>query len=168
MKQIVKEDQAKFFAKDIAQIKQKGQVSRKSHLRALNPTLDDEGMLRMCSRDMHYNPIILHPSSHVTKLIAQDYHEENLHCGAPATLTLIREKFWIIRGLQTIKKITRACVCCRKANAPLCKEQMAPLPNFRVTPSHPFTHIGLDYAGPLTVTKAAQKRYILLFTCGST
>ena len=168
LKQIVKEDQAKFFAKDIAQIKQNGQVSRKSHLRALNPTLDDEGMLRMCSRDMHYNPIILHPSSHVTKLIAQDYHEENLHCGAPATLTLIREKFWIIRGLQTIKKITRACVCCRKANAPLCKEQMAPLPNFRVTPSHPFTHIGLDYAGPLTVTKAAQKRYILLFTCGST
>ena len=45
---------------------------------------------------------------------------------------------------------------------------MAPLPKFRVTPSNPFVHTGLDYAGPLMVTRGAQKRYILLFTCGST
>ena len=66
------------------------------------------------------------------------------------------------------KKVSKACVICRKVNTPLCHEQMAPLPEFRIQPSNPFVHTGLDFAGPLLVTKGAQKRYILLFTCGST
>ena len=88
----------------------------------------------MQARDHDYNPIILHPhpNSKLTTI------RENLHSGAPTTLTILREKYWIIAGLQTVKKTTKACVTCRKVNTPLCQEQMAPLPKFRVTPSNPY------------------------------
>ena len=58
---------------------------------------------------------------------------------------------------------------CKKANNRLATQQMAPLPQWRTTPAPPFTHVGVDYAGPLLITKTGnQKRYILLFTCGVT
>ena len=47
---------------------------------------------------------------------------------------------------------------------------MAELPEFRKTPLAPFSHTGLDYAGPLLVKTSASpaKRWVCLFTCAST
>ena len=46
---------------------------------------------------------------------------------------------------------------------------MGPLPEERVTPSPPFSDIGIDFAGPLYVKERAivKKTYVCLFTCTS-
>ncbi len=113
--------------------------------------------------------IILHPHSHLTKLLIREAHKKNLHSGVSHTLNDLRTKYWIIKGFATVKSSVKACVICQKANNRLAGQQMASLPEWRTTPSPPFTHTGVDYAGPLYVTKTGnQKRYILLFTCGVT
>ena len=165
---LIQEDQQEYFQNEVSQLNTQKQVSNSSKIKSLDPMMDEEAVMRMKARNQDYNPIILHPKSRLTKLIIENCHQENLHCGAPTTLNILREKYWIPAGLQTVKKVTKACVICRKVNTPLCHEQMAPLPEFRIKPSNPFVHTGLDFAGPLLVTKGAQKRYILLFTCGST
>ena len=46
------------------------------------------------------------------------------------------------------------------------------LPTVRVSEDPPFTHVGLDFAGPLYVkdqlTESQSKSYICVFTCAST
>ena len=165
---LIKNEQAKFFAKDVSRLHSGHQIPKDSKLKAQNPCLDGEGILRMQSRDQTYKPVILSPLSHLTSLLICHCHEKNCHSGAPTTLSILREEYWILRGLQTVKKHTRSCVTCKKVNEPLCQQLMAPLPDFRIKPSHPFTFVGLDYCGPLNVTRAAQKRYVLLFTCAAT
>ena len=50
-----------------------------------------------------------------------------------------------------------------------CDQKMGSLPEERVTPSVPFTHIGIDFAGPLHVKEgtSVKKTYICVFTCAS-
>ena len=113
--------------------------------------------------------VILHPKSHLTKLLVRDAHKDNLHSGTSHTLNALRQNYWIPKGFATVKAILKDCITCKKANTRLAAQQMAPLPSWRTSPSPPFTHVGVDYAGPLLITKAGnQKRYILLFTCGVT
>ena len=57
---------------------------------------------------------------------------------------------------------------CRKRNARPGEQIMAPLPAARVAPFNPpFTHVGVDYFGPLFVKQGRSevKRYGCLFTC---
>ena len=48
-------------------------------------------------------------------------------------------------------------------------QKMASLPDFRCTQSPPFTHVGIDFAGPLFVKEKPDgtktKCWIVLFTC---
>ena len=74
------------------------------------------------------------------------------HCGINATLTAVRERFWILRGRETVKQILRHCVVCCRYDAVPCKpSKFAALPSNRVSDDPPFSHIGLDFAGPLHV-----------------
>ena len=60
---------------------------------------------------------------------------------------------------------------CRKLKAAPQNQQMASLPNSRVTPNEPpFSRVGVDYFGPFTLkrTRSELKRYGSLFTCLTT
>ena len=73
-----------------------------------------------------------------------------LHSGVNTTLTAMRERFWIIRRRQTVKKIVRRCVRCRKVEGKhLSLPQQPDLPEEHVSVDPPFTHTGVDFAGPL-------------------
>ena len=69
----------------------------------------------------------------------------------------------------------RRCVVCRKYEGIPFKFNVTPdFPDIRVDNAPPFTHTGIDFAGPL-LTKglysrgsSAEKAYICLFTCAST
>ena len=50
------------------------------------------------------NPILLGSHSLFTDLLISKYHEKCCHSGVNASLNLLRTKFWIIRGRQTVKK----------------------------------------------------------------
>ena len=75
-----------------------------------------------------------------------------------------------------VKKIIRKCVICRKYEGkPYSALPPNDLPDKRVSEDPPFTHVGLDFVGPLFIeTKSPEvernesKVYIFLFTCAST
>ena len=123
------------------------------------------------------NPILLPAKHEFTRLLIRQTHESVKHSGIRDTLTTLRERYWVLRGREAVKRFIRSCVICRKhegtAYSPLPPDD---LPSNRVSDDPPFTHIGLDFAGPLYVdtknseqeSKESQKVYVCLFTCAST
>ena len=122
------------------------------------------------------NPILL-PSRHpfVTLLIRKT-HELSKHSGVNQTLTTLRERFWVLRGRQVTRNIIRSCVICRRMEGPSYASTSPPdLPTERVSEDPPFSHTGVDFAGPLYVSDSRrqsddqqEKVYICLFTCAAT
>ena len=182
---LVIQHQQKYFAEEIRNLEKGKPPSKKSPIISLNPYIDEEGILRVGGRLAHSNlsakqkhQMILAPQDHLTKLFIDKAHSEGLHAGANQTLSIIREKFWILKGGQTVKKCIKKCIKCQKINRRPMEQQMAPLPDFRCQESPPFTHVGIDYAGPLYVkefhtTEEGQdiqkkKVWIALFTCAAT
>ena len=103
-----------------------------------------------------------------------EVHSQVKHGEVNTTLVATRERYWILKGRQLIKGIIRRCVTCKRIESPLYGVQPSPdLPEFGVSDSSPFTHTGLDFAGPLYVRESKNsdvslKVYICLFTCVST
>ena len=59
----------------------------------------------------------------------------------------------MLRGREAVKKTIRRCVLCRKLEGLAYKSQSTPdLPRIRVSEEPPFTHTGVDIAGPLYPT----------------
>ena len=120
------------------------------------------------------------PAKHTfVKLVIKQTHDRVKHSGINATLTALRERYWVLRGRATVKKVIRRCVVSRRYEASSCKpSHFADLPSHRVSDDPPFTHIRLDFAGPLYVKETrrslqtsdsdSNKVYACLFTCAST
>ena len=96
------------------------------------------------------------------------------HGGINTTLVALRERYWILRGRQVVKAIIRSCVICRKFEGlPYCSQPSPDLPACRMSDDPPFSHTGLDFAGPVyfrdtSGTSDGAKAYMCLFTCAST
>nr|CAB3263155.1 uncharacterized protein LOC104265735 [Phallusia mammillata] len=151
-------------------------VSRKSgrSLQRLNPILVD-GVLRVGGRlhrapvayDLKH-PVILPNKHHVTNLIIEDHHNTVQHSGMGLTWTLLRQKYWVVRGGVAVRRVLGQCIFCCRRNAPIGQQMMANLPRERITPGErPFTYVGVDYFGPLLVKQGRSevKRYGCIFTC---
>ena len=119
------------------------------------------------------NPILLPAKHEFTCLLIKQSHESVKHSGIRDTLTTLRERYWILRGREAVKKFIRSCVICRKhKGSPYGPLPPPDLPSNRVSEDTPFSHIGLDFAGPLYVEiknsedkiKESQKVYVCLFT----
>ena len=171
---IIKYVQGVVFAEDIRDIKENGKVKRQSPLRKLNPMLR-EGIVLLGGRlarapvneKVRY-PIILPANHHLTTLIIAWLHRKCGHAGREYVLAQCRETYWIIHGRSAVRRVVSQCVLCKKRDAPVCQQQMAPLPMDRVTPGgHPFQHSGVDLFGPFAVKRGrgTAVRYACLFTC---
>ena len=115
-------------------------------------------------------PILLPPRHPLTELILE-CHKMVHHNGIRDTLNCVRERFWILRGREAVKRIVRKCVTCRRFEGkPIPTPRDPPLPLSRVSDQPPFTHTGIDFPGPLyaNTTQKARKVYICLLTCAST
>ena len=110
---------------------------------------------------------MLHRNHHLTTLVVRNAHERVQHNGAKETLTEVRSKFWIVKGRSLIRSLIFQCVVCWRFEGAAYKPPLPPpLPDFRVREEPPFTHTGLDFAGPLYVkTNGIAKSGICLFTC---
>ena len=123
------------------------------------------------------NPVFL-PSKHpFVQLVIKNVHNSIMHFDVSQTLTALRERYWVIRGREAVKGIVKGCVICRRYEGTSYKSlPTANLPIERVSDDPPFTHIGLDFAGPLSVSSSNSSKtiqdtiraYICLFTCAST
>ncbi|KAK3744013.1 hypothetical protein QZH41_004823 [Actinostola sp. cb2023] len=117
------------------------------------------------------HPIILPKKHHVVKLIINYYHRASAHSGIEYTLSLIRQKYWIIAARSSVRNAVNTCFDCRRRQAPVMQQKMASLPQNRTTPCKPpFTYVGVDCFGPFTVRRGrtTAKRYGVLFTCLTT
>lgn len=98
---ILKITQSEAFSSDTKKLAQTKSVTASSQLRALNPFLDEQGLIRVGGRlknsVLPYSekyPIDLPKGHHATELIIKDSHEVNLHGGTQATLHAVRSKYW--------------------------------------------------------------------------
>ncbi|GBM94969.1 hypothetical protein AVEN_9018-1, partial [Araneus ventricosus] len=110
-------------------------------------------------------PMLL-PSNHkvVLKLI-EHYHKKNLHCDLQILQNILREKFWILNGKKTIRKIVSKGVICKRFSSKGIEVDSGPLPENRVRDAAVFQITGVDAAGPLFF-RGNQEAWVLLFTCG--
>ena len=113
-------------------------------------------------------PILLPRDCKLTEMIVVECHARVHHSGVRATLTELRSRFWVPKGRQTVKKILKHCVTCKRwQGAPYGNPKTADMPNFRATEAIPFSRSGIDFAGPLNVkhpkSRDMHKIYIAVF-----
>ena len=151
---------------------------RTTLVKQLQLFLDNQHLIR-CRGRIHNAPVsestkfpILLPTNHpFTKLVVLSIHHQQLHSGVSSTLTAVRQRFWIPRARQLLKKLLRKCVICRKQGGkPYTIPDPPPLPTWRLEDSPPFTVTGVDFTGPLYVKTVSleNKVYVCLFTCANT
>ncbi|XP_045188377.2 uncharacterized protein LOC123546248 [Mercenaria mercenaria] len=148
-------------------------------VRQLRLFKDDTGIIRSGGR-IHYATLdmltkfpYLLPAKHpFTRLLIQDAHESQLHAGISATITHLRQKFWIPANRHAVHCVIQKCVTCRKVTGKqFTAPDPPPLPKKRVEDISPFTVTGVDFTGALYVRKydgSESKAYVCLFTCAST
>ena len=101
-------------------------------------------------------------------------HRRTLHGGTQLTLATLRQRYWILQGRQRVKALIHRCPTCIRWRATTGQQLMGDLPAPRVTPARPFQHVGVDYAGPVSLLvvrgrgQCTHKGYVALFICLST
>lgn len=79
-------------------------------------------------------------------------------------MSLLREKFWIIRARTTIKKIVKECFVCNWYQAKPFTTPPAQLPIERITDAATFEVTGVDLTGHLFL-EDGSKVWVVLYTC---
>lgn len=166
--------QRKYFSDVFLQLANQKPLSKICPIRKLNPFLASDGLIRVGGRisnaQVSYHikhPIVL-PFCDTTELIVKEVHSRVGHMGRTAVLSMVRQKYWIVKGGSMVKKVLRECIICLKSHGRTMEPKMADLPERRVSfNTPPFTHVATDYFGPFFVTqgRTQQKRYGVIFTC---
>lgn len=177
---IVKHLQRISFGEDINRLQHGQLVSSNSSIRSLAPFLDAEGVLRVGGRvgraeipfdEKH--PIILRFFPNCNSIISR-YHSQVTHGGPLLTLCAMRKRFWLIHGIQHVKRFIHSCLLCHRHRPQLMQQFMADLPTPRVSYTKAFLHSGVDFAGPITMKAEvarglrSYKAYIAVFVCLAT
>ncbi|XP_068749394.1 uncharacterized protein [Montipora capricornis] len=99
-------------------------LKKNSSIYKLDPVLEN-GLLRVGGRLEHApiendakHPIILPKRHHVTKLIIEYFHRASAHSGIEYTLSLIRQRYWILGARSNVRNIINTCFSCRRRQAP--------------------------------------------------
>ena len=171
---LIKHVQGQHFAKEIDRLQKKQAIYSSSRLLQLAPIVDQHGIVRVGGRIKNSSapedakqPIIV-PRGKFAQMMILKMHEDNGHVGPRHLIAIARQRFWIINGLSTAKKVVRSCVACRKRFAKPCSQLMADLPTDRLDADKPpFFNTGVDYFGPVEVKqgRSVVKRYGVIFTC---
>ena len=157
--EILKAIQRHHFPEEMRSVTRSGSTVKKSScLRSLDPILVD-GLLRVGGRlrlvqasfDSKHQ-IILPKNDHVSNLLIEHFHLISGHSGREYVLSLLRERFWVIKGSSAVRRILSKCVSCLRRQVPVLEQKMADLPEDRHTPDQPpFTTVGFDCFGPFHV-----------------
>ena len=109
-----------------------------------------------------------------TKLLVQDIHLKVKHLGVGTCVIYLREKLglWLPKARQTVKKIIKECMICRKMNIlSLYAPKFSNLPEERLKIVKLFQTTAIDYTGEVTVFESdgsTQTCFIIVYTCMAT
>ncbi|XP_015126395.1 uncharacterized protein LOC107047972 [Diachasma alloeum] len=173
--------QSTFFAEEIHRIRENIPLPNGYPLLKLMAYLDEEGILRVGGRlsnaainKEEQHQAIIPRSSKLTQLIINDAHGRTLHGGTQLTLSLIRQKYWIMGGRTPVRSFILKCITCARHRAQRAQQIMGQLPSMAVNPSRAFQHSGVDFAGPFTVRRwrsagaVTYQSYVAVFVCFAT
>ncbi|XP_062558836.1 uncharacterized protein LOC134223668 [Armigeres subalbatus] len=154
-------------------------IPRSSSLFRLCPFMDETGVLRIRGRTNECrfidssvaNPVILPREHSITKLIVQDIHQKFLHQNHQTIINELKQHYYIPRLKAIYKSVRNSCQVCKNLRARPQPPLMSDLPPARLAAySRPFSHMGVDYFGPITVSvgRRVEKRWGVLVTCLTT
>uniref|UniRef100_A0A7I4YZ85 Integrase_H2C2 domain-containing protein n=1 Tax=Haemonchus contortus TaxID=6289 RepID=A0A7I4YZ85_HAECO len=113
------------------------------------------------------DPILIMPNTALAQLIIQEAHGL-YHKGIEHTIATVRERYWIPKLRQQVRKHVSHCIKCRRFNAlPYQYPDSTDLPERRVLKSNPFQHTGLNFFD-LPQCEENERRiklYGCIFTC---
>jgi len=176
---LIRKAQWEGFEEEVTALSMKLPISKNSNIKNLCPIIDENNIMRangrldkveILSSDTKY-PILLPKSHYITMLIVRFYHEKYQHKKTETVIAAIRQRFWVVDLRAVLKRVSAICQKCKNDKAKPQAPQMAALPLCRTAAYFkPFTHTGVDYFGPLTVTigRRSEKRWGALFTCLTT
>ncbi|XP_063902582.1 uncharacterized protein LOC135122314 [Zophobas morio] len=147
----------------------------------LSPFLDDQKILRVGGRlrqaPLPYSkrfPALL-PSGHrFTSMLIEYTHRKYFHAGHQTVHYLIGNQFWIMSAKRAIRRVLSKCLRCFRTQPVSTQPRMGDLPPSRFSKIKPFLRVGVDYAGPFSITMAKTrgaktlKAYLCLFICFAT
>jgi hypothetical protein len=119
-------------------------------------------------------PLLLPKASHLSRLVALDAHLNTMHSGPRTTQAVMSAQFWVLSARSLVRSVIHSCLTCTRFRTTTLQPPMAPLPSARVTPSRPFSQVGVDFAGPFLYrstslrSQARLKGYLALFVCFAT
>lgn len=116
-------------------------------------------------------PVILPKDHPVTTLLINHYHKKFNHQNHEAIINEIRQKFVISRLRSRYRTIRRNCQMCKNELSTPQPPMMADLPPERLAAfSRPFTHVGVDFFGPMDVVigRRKEKRWGMIAICLTT
>jgi hypothetical protein len=170
--------QKQAFADDLKILRQNKALPNKSRLLTLSPFLSKNNLIRVGGRLRNASlkfdtkhPILLPNDHHVTKLIVEQTHIENLHSGAEGTLAALRQNYWIISPRSLIRQVIHRCNSCFRCNPKRVTQKMGDLPACRLESNRPFLISGVDYLGPILIKESTGrgkrnvKAYVSIFVC---
>ena len=180
---VIRTVQKTAFKSELDSLQENRSIPSGNALTPLSPIVDEHDILRVggriekssvCQNFKH--PIIIPRKSHLAVLLARHFHEKTHHQGRLLTESAIRNNgYWIIGAKRLVSALIHKCVVCRKLRGKFQLQRMADLPTDRVTPTAPFTSVGVDIFGPWQVVvrktrggSAENKRWAVLFTCLAT
>lgn len=170
------------FSDELRSLRNNNKICKSSSLRALNPILSSDNLLRVNGRlvNAHHmktnarTPAIIPRQSKLSELLIRDAHYQTLHGGPSLMLAYLRRAYWIIDGPNEVRQFVKKCVvCCRYAAKPG-QQIITALPAARVFTSRPFLRSALEYSGAIMVRSAkgrghhATKGYVAEFVCLAT
>ncbi|XP_011884033.1 PREDICTED: uncharacterized protein LOC105571168, partial [Vollenhovia emeryi] len=173
--------QATHFSHELKALQAVSPLAKAHSFNRSTAYIDAQGVIRVGGRLAHAalsldatHPVILPRHSQLSSLIIAHAHQRTLHGGTQLTLSHIRQQYWILGGRAPVKSHILRCVTCARQRGIRAHQWMGQLPLSRVTQARPFTHTGVDYAGPLTVKTwkrrgaKTTKDWIYVFVCFST
>ncbi|XP_018364037.1 PREDICTED: uncharacterized protein LOC108761807 [Trachymyrmex cornetzi] len=175
--------QQECFPRELHNLKRQELVHSNSPIAALNPFLDEEGIIRVGGRIKRADvpadqkhPIVLPTRHHITEILLAQEHKKLHHCGSQQLLNAVRTRYWPLSGRRETRKVGRKCIPCFRYRPNIPELIMADLPESRVTTaSRPFIVCGVDYAGPFNLRQSNRrgrisvtKAYVVVFVCFKT
>lgn len=173
---VVRQCQAEHHGREIQRLKNGKQLIETSKLNQLTPLLDESGIMRVGTRatnssvltEEEKRPKIIPSQSWLARLYIDFHHTKVQHQGRLFTQSSMRQDgIWIPGAQRMIKSYIRQCVTCKYLRGKAATQKMGNLPNERIEPTPPFTHVGVDTFGPFLVKERRSeiKRWCLVFTC---
>ncbi|XP_060846073.1 uncharacterized protein LOC132925721 [Rhopalosiphum padi] len=174
---VVRHSQLVHFNLLYRELSRKSQVSSKQ-LARLSPYLDSAGIIRVGGRLLNSqmsirqkHPILLAKTSYLSMLLIRHWHIFSCHSGTRLVVSLVSKQFWILSIRRVVGNELKRCVTCVRLAAVNPQPVMSDLPPSRVIPCRPFSKVGIDFAGRLTMRELKLRKareykvYISVFIC---